>query len=382
MSELQIPFEALRDQINSAIDVIVQVDRFADGGRRVSEVAVVASHRRETFRLASVMEFETEPIGPDRRVRRRARAPPAAGRGPAPADAGRRRRCRREFTARRRRRSPSCDRRANELGDARAAAAARVSGAVGVARAVAAAGRDEPQRRAGRARAGRRRRGDRAQPRSARSTSRFRRTAERPAARRRGWPGAGVAAAAGRADRAASSASSLLGWVVLSLLFARVAGVRGRGRRRDPDRAGADRAPPRPAQRGVRRAAAGDRADARQRRRRGALDPAGARRWPRASWPTRRRPSCARGRRAAGRAVARGRARAPARPAALARGRGADDHDRDPAARGRRHRARAGRARPRRWTPARTCGARSRRCSRASCSRPTSWPGSAAARSC
>ena len=71
MSELQIPFEALRDQINSAIDVIVQVDRFADGGRRVSEVAVVASHRRETFRLASVMEFETEPIGPERRVRGR-----------------------------------------------------------------------------------------------------------------------------------------------------------------------------------------------------------------------------------------------------------------------------------------------------------------------
>jgi pilus assembly protein CpaF len=69
MSELQIPFEALRDQINSAIDVIVQVDRFADGGRRLSEVAVVASHRRETFRLASVMEFVSEPIGPDRRVR-------------------------------------------------------------------------------------------------------------------------------------------------------------------------------------------------------------------------------------------------------------------------------------------------------------------------
>jgi pilus assembly protein CpaF len=69
MSELQIPFEALRDQINSAIDVIVQVDRFADGARRVSEVAVVASHRRETFRLASVMEFVSEPVGPDRRVR-------------------------------------------------------------------------------------------------------------------------------------------------------------------------------------------------------------------------------------------------------------------------------------------------------------------------
>ena len=69
MSELQIPFEALRDQINSAIDVIVQVDRFADGRRRVSELAVVSSHRRETFQLASVMEFVTDPIGPDRVVR-------------------------------------------------------------------------------------------------------------------------------------------------------------------------------------------------------------------------------------------------------------------------------------------------------------------------
>jgi pilus assembly protein CpaF len=68
MSELQIPFEALRDQINSAIDVIVQVDRYADGGRRLSDVAVVASSRRESFRLQSVMEFVTEPLGPDRRV--------------------------------------------------------------------------------------------------------------------------------------------------------------------------------------------------------------------------------------------------------------------------------------------------------------------------
>ena len=47
MSELQIPFEALRDQINSAIDVIVQVDRYADGaparergrGRRLARAA-------------------------------------------------------------------------------------------------------------------------------------------------------------------------------------------------------------------------------------------------------------------------------------------------------------------------------------------------------
>jgi pilus assembly protein CpaF len=68
MSDLHIPFEALRDQINSAIHVIVQIDRFADGGRRVSEVAAVASNRRESFRLATVARFEADPIGPDRRV--------------------------------------------------------------------------------------------------------------------------------------------------------------------------------------------------------------------------------------------------------------------------------------------------------------------------
>src|ERR671915_563672 len=68
MSDLHIPFEALRDQINSAIHVIVQIDRFADGARRIAEVAAVASERREAFRLGTVARFETDPIGPDRKV--------------------------------------------------------------------------------------------------------------------------------------------------------------------------------------------------------------------------------------------------------------------------------------------------------------------------
>jgi pilus assembly protein CpaF len=83
MSDLHIPFEALRDQINSAIHVMVQIDRYADGHRRVSEVAVVASHRREPFRLGTVAEFDADPIGPERQVTgrfRHFRIPPAIGR--------------------------------------------------------------------------------------------------------------------------------------------------------------------------------------------------------------------------------------------------------------------------------------------------------------
>ena len=87
MSDLHIPFEALRDQINSAIHVIVQIDRYADGKRRIAEVALVASTRRETFRLGTVARFEADPVGPDRRVTGTLPPLPAAAGDPPPARA-------------------------------------------------------------------------------------------------------------------------------------------------------------------------------------------------------------------------------------------------------------------------------------------------------
>jgi pilus assembly protein CpaF len=68
MTDLVIPFEALRDQVNGAIDVIVQLERSIDGSRRIVEVAAVASRRRETFRLATIADFDFDPIGADRTV--------------------------------------------------------------------------------------------------------------------------------------------------------------------------------------------------------------------------------------------------------------------------------------------------------------------------
>jgi len=68
MSDLHVPYDALRDQVNSAIDVIVQLSRTSDGQRKVAEIAVVASQRREKFRLATVAGFKPDPVGPDRRV--------------------------------------------------------------------------------------------------------------------------------------------------------------------------------------------------------------------------------------------------------------------------------------------------------------------------
>ncbi|WP_369233553.1 CpaF family protein [Streptomyces sp. R21] len=68
MSEVNIPFEALKDQINSAVDVVVQLARHADGSRKIAEIALLVSHGREQFRIATVTRFVPRPIGADRVV--------------------------------------------------------------------------------------------------------------------------------------------------------------------------------------------------------------------------------------------------------------------------------------------------------------------------
>jgi pilus assembly protein CpaF len=73
MSDLHVPHAALREYINTAIHVVVQIDRGADGLRRVIEVAVVASERGEPFRLQTAMRFEADPVGADRRITGQAR---------------------------------------------------------------------------------------------------------------------------------------------------------------------------------------------------------------------------------------------------------------------------------------------------------------------
>ncbi len=68
MSDVEIPFVALHDQINSAVDVLVQLTRFADGARRITEIALLESHGGEPYRLATVARFDALPMTPDGRV--------------------------------------------------------------------------------------------------------------------------------------------------------------------------------------------------------------------------------------------------------------------------------------------------------------------------
>ncbi|GAA2073633.1 CpaF family protein [Streptomyces albiaxialis] len=68
MSEVEVPFAALQDQINSAVDVIIQLARLADGSRKIVEISILASHGRETFQIATVSRFAARPMSADGRV--------------------------------------------------------------------------------------------------------------------------------------------------------------------------------------------------------------------------------------------------------------------------------------------------------------------------
>lgn len=61
MSDIEVPFLAIRDQVNNAIDVIIQLTRHSDGTRRITEIASVVSARREEYRLQPLVEWD--PLG-------------------------------------------------------------------------------------------------------------------------------------------------------------------------------------------------------------------------------------------------------------------------------------------------------------------------------
>ncbi|MCL3859939.1 CpaF family protein [Actinotalea sp. K2] len=60
MSDVEIPFHALRDQVNNAIDLVVQLLRGSDGTRRVVEVGYVTSRNREDFVIQPLMRWDPE----------------------------------------------------------------------------------------------------------------------------------------------------------------------------------------------------------------------------------------------------------------------------------------------------------------------------------
>jgi pilus assembly protein CpaF len=58
MSDVDLPFAAVHDQVNAAVDVVVQLMRTADGTRRTVAVDYLSSTRRQEFRLAQITHWD------------------------------------------------------------------------------------------------------------------------------------------------------------------------------------------------------------------------------------------------------------------------------------------------------------------------------------
>lgn len=68
MSETPLPLDTLRDQINNAIDLVIQLERSVDGSRRVVEVVALMSRRREDYATKALMTFHADAIDANRVV--------------------------------------------------------------------------------------------------------------------------------------------------------------------------------------------------------------------------------------------------------------------------------------------------------------------------
>jgi pilus assembly protein CpaF len=69
MGNMGLPSRAIRTQIVSAIDIIVQVERHRDGGRRVTQVTEICGMEGETVMVNDIAQLEILGAGPDGRLR-------------------------------------------------------------------------------------------------------------------------------------------------------------------------------------------------------------------------------------------------------------------------------------------------------------------------
>jgi pilus assembly protein CpaF len=68
MADLNLPDSALRAQIASAIDVVVQASRMSDGTRRITQIAEVVGMEGEVITMQDIFVFEQTGVDEDGKV--------------------------------------------------------------------------------------------------------------------------------------------------------------------------------------------------------------------------------------------------------------------------------------------------------------------------
>jgi pilus assembly protein CpaF len=68
MAGFDLPIRAIRQQVSSALDLIVHLDRLEDGSRRVTAVTEVQRMESDVITLQDIYEFKVDSIASDRTI--------------------------------------------------------------------------------------------------------------------------------------------------------------------------------------------------------------------------------------------------------------------------------------------------------------------------
>jgi len=71
MGEVRLPEKAIKAQIASAVNLIIQTSRMSDGSRRVTHITEITGATAEIISMSDIFLFEKKGLGPDGRVRGR-----------------------------------------------------------------------------------------------------------------------------------------------------------------------------------------------------------------------------------------------------------------------------------------------------------------------
>jgi pilus assembly protein CpaF len=68
MTGMRLSERAMRQQIASAIDLVLQIARLSDGARRVTSISEITGMEGETITMQEIFQYERTGIGPQGQV--------------------------------------------------------------------------------------------------------------------------------------------------------------------------------------------------------------------------------------------------------------------------------------------------------------------------
>jgi pilus assembly protein CpaF len=69
MASLDLPDRAIREQMSSALDLIIQLQRFSDGVRRVTHITECTGMEGQIVTLQDLFRFHQTSVEPDGRIK-------------------------------------------------------------------------------------------------------------------------------------------------------------------------------------------------------------------------------------------------------------------------------------------------------------------------